>query len=117
MTFSELWGSVIWGPLVPTALVAVTVVSGENAFCSFLSLPALQWLGRLSYSIYIWQQFFIANLTASHPFGILQSVPLGIAVAVIAAAASFYFIERPCTKFGRFLSQERNTSFAGKRPK
>ena len=110
MTFRELWGSVIWGPLVPTGLVAVTIVSGENTLSSFLSLPVLQWLGRLSYSIYIWQQFFIANLTASHPFGIFQSVPLGIAVAVAVAAASFYLIERPFTRFGRFLSLEPSIS-------
>jgi peptidoglycan/LPS O-acetylase OafA/YrhL len=106
-TFHELWGSVIWGPLIPTGLVAVTIVSGQNAFSAFLSLPALQWLGRLSYSVYIWQQFFVAREKTSHPFGIFQSVPVGIAAAIAVAAASFYLIEQPCTKFGRFLSRPK----------
>jgi peptidoglycan/LPS O-acetylase OafA/YrhL len=109
LTFSEL-EKVIWAPLIPTALIAVTIVSGANPFCSFLSLPALQWLGRLSYSIYIWQQFFIAIENASHPLGIFQTVPLGIAATVAVAAASFYLIEQPCTRFGRRLAQKRSTS-------
>ena len=50
----------------------------------------LRYIGTLSYSLYIWQQFFVARNTPL-PFNRLLAIPL----AFIAAAASYYLIENP----------------------
>ena len=48
-------------------------------------------VGLISYSIYLWQQVFINRYTTSLP----TSFPLNIALAVVAALASYYLVERP----------------------
>ena len=67
---------------------------------SLLQASALQWLGRLSYSIYLWQQLFLTQLnhTLSGRF------PLSLAAALATACLSFYLIEKPMMKLkNRFV--------------
>jgi peptidoglycan/LPS O-acetylase OafA/YrhL len=47
--------------------------------------------GVLSYSIYLWQQPFLA----SHESTWWTAVPVGLALTLLAALASYYLIERP----------------------
>jgi peptidoglycan/LPS O-acetylase OafA/YrhL len=57
-----------------------------------LNNPPVEWVGRLSYSLYLWQE----------PFLFLQNVhrwwtrfPINILLALVCACASYYCIERP----------------------
>ena len=59
-----------------------------------LASRPLVFLGAISYSVYIWQQPLV-NVGTTIPF------PLGLALALLAATASYYAIERPSTKLGR----------------
>ena len=71
-------------------LGAVTIRMGPVHW--ILNCAPMAWLGRLSYSIYLWQEIFCIG---SHrlPF---QVFPLNLLWTVLAGMASFYLIERPC---------------------
>ncbi len=56
-----------------------------------LEIPALAWVGTLSYSLYLWQQLFVNR----HADGPIFEFPLNIACAVACAIACHYLIERP----------------------
>ena len=48
------------------------------------------WIGTLSYSLYLWQQFFIHN-----SFNWYNSFPINLLLIVIFALTSYHFIEKP----------------------
>ena len=48
------------------------------------------WIGTLSYSLYLWQQFFIHN-----SFNCYNSFPINLLLIVIFALTSYHFIEKP----------------------
>jgi peptidoglycan/LPS O-acetylase OafA/YrhL len=64
-----------------------------------LNWAPLVWVGRRSYSLYLWQQPFLNRYYHS----ILQTFPASVACAVACAAASYRFIELPFNRLrGRF---------------
>jgi peptidoglycan/LPS O-acetylase OafA/YrhL len=69
-----------------------------------LNLAPVAWLGKISYSLYLWQQ-----LIAFSRWPILVKIPLMIAFAV----ASFYLIERPLLSLRSRLRTRRVTSDPG----
>lgn len=60
----------------------------------------LQFFGLISYSLYIWQQVFTAEVNEYLAPSLLTFPPL----MVVVAALSWYCIERPCIRAGRRLS-------------
>jgi peptidoglycan/LPS O-acetylase OafA/YrhL len=72
--------------------------------CAILRWRAVQWIGACSYSIYLWQQLFTGSTSLYHGWNLAQS-PLAAAVSIVACAGiSFYLIERPSIRLGRFIS-------------
>jgi peptidoglycan/LPS O-acetylase OafA/YrhL len=60
-----------------------------------LNARPVAWLGRISYSLYLWQQLFLDRYTASP----LTTFPLNIVLAFAAAIASYQLIELPALRF------------------
>jgi peptidoglycan/LPS O-acetylase OafA/YrhL len=53
----------------------------------------LGWVGRVSYSWYLWQQPFVVTRWAG--WGVLHSFPVDVVVSLALAVLSQRFVERP----------------------
>lgn len=99
-----------WAPrLQPLALawscpffVLGTMLRPNSLFGRFLELRFMRYFGRLSYSIYLWQQlFFVGHFGAAMPgWGIFQRWPLCLLMTIGFAMLSYYFVERPLIRVG-----------------
>jgi peptidoglycan/LPS O-acetylase OafA/YrhL len=74
--------------------IASTLVVEEGLAHKWLNFGPLTWIGRISFSLYVWQQLFMIR-PPGHS-GI--PAPFNLICALIAAALSFYFIEQPLRK-------------------
>jgi peptidoglycan/LPS O-acetylase OafA/YrhL len=96
-------------------LPLVTIADSRGFVSRLLRTELMQWIGRLSYSLYLWQQLFLPYYDA--PKGLVQRFPVNIVAAFAAAAFSYYLVERPAIAFGRRLAQKRrDVSFASVAP-
>ncbi len=78
-------------------LVLVTTVLHSECFLSvLLETHWLRWIGRLSYSLYLWQQLFLGSG--------MRMWPLKLAACFAAAIASYYLVERPAIRLGHRLA-------------
>jgi peptidoglycan/LPS O-acetylase OafA/YrhL len=94
-------------PCLGAALIIYAGQQGSTWGGRFLSLPAMVWIGTISYALYLWHWPLlvfarIALGEALNPFGI----PAVIALSVLLAALSTRFIERPF-RGGRGLLKRR----------
>jgi peptidoglycan/LPS O-acetylase OafA/YrhL len=97
--------SLIRAILFPAMLLA-TAMSPGSIVSRFLELPAMKWIGRLSYSIYIWQQLAMFPAGIPHsPIGPIQQFPYNVLIVFFLAAVSYYFIERPMIRLGHQMSK------------
>jgi peptidoglycan/LPS O-acetylase OafA/YrhL len=100
---------------VPTAvlvalipwMLAATVLRPRGVVGRVLELPPVRWIGRLSYSLYLWQQLFFVGWTynlapAMYPW---QDFPWNVLALVSCASASYYLLERPLMRFGHRLAK------------
>ena len=69
----------------------------ETAFGRVLNFAPVAWTGRISYSLYLWQQPFIYNAT---------SLPVKLVGPFVCAAASYYLIERPALALRQRLTSQ-----------
>src|SRR5208283_3087358 len=63
----------------------------------------MKWIGRLSDSLYLWQQLFSVPAPGSS-FAILQRPPLSTEMILLCAWLSYRFIERPFIRWGHHLA-------------
>jgi peptidoglycan/LPS O-acetylase OafA/YrhL len=97
--------SLIKAVLFP-ALIMSTAIAPETVLGRFLELPVMKWIGRLSYSIYIWQQLAIFPVVLSKsPLRYMQHFPVNIGVIFIVACGSYYLLERPMIRTGHKLTR------------
>jgi peptidoglycan/LPS O-acetylase OafA/YrhL len=79
------------------ALLFCLLIAEDNSqFAKALSAPVLIWFGKISYSLYLWQQLFI--VTKSPPWGLIRYFPFDLFCAIIVSSLSYYLIERPFLK-------------------
>ncbi len=87
-------GLVLWTTSRHPALLAARV----------LNWAPLAWIGRLSYSLYLWQQLF---LDPTHADRWVCQFPQNILLPLAAAALSHYAIERPCLRLRTLVGARR----------
>jgi peptidoglycan/LPS O-acetylase OafA/YrhL len=89
--------------LIAVALASMLIVE-EGLAHQWMSSRALVWLGTISYSLYVWQQLFLYRPARDIlPLGHLSVFPFNIVCALLVAASSFYFIERPAIELGKSI--------------
>lgn len=84
-----------------TPLLIVYILFATRQFpviCLILESRPFQWVGAASYSLYLWQQLFLA-----HP-DLYNSSPLPIWGLPIATCASLFLVERPAIRMARRAS-------------
>ena len=84
-----------WGITVvecATVIVLMAVLERRGAAWEALSAPALVWLGRMSYGIYLWHYPIVRWLRADQPWPV--TVLAGLLLSAALAALSYHTVER-----------------------
>jgi len=93
---------------ITNVLIAILVlfsISNKNWWYTFLNFPFMNFIGKLSYSLYLWQQIFLI----SNKLGVLNKLPINIFLTIMAALLSYYFIELPFLRYKiRFETKNNN---------
>lgn len=81
------------GDMLVGILILSSISRPQTGWFRLLNTKALNFTGKLSYSLYIWQQlFFSQDLHAAGRF------PLNILLIVSVALTSYYIVEQPCLR-------------------
>jgi peptidoglycan/LPS O-acetylase OafA/YrhL len=90
---------------MPLAILGTTL-RPQSWFSRLLENPALSFVGRLSYSLYLWQQLFLISHFGADTarLGPLQSSPLNWLMTFACALLSYYLVERPLIRLGHRLA-------------
>jgi len=101
---NSFWHETLFAAAVPIVIIKTTVSDTSWIFRILESAP-LRWIGRLSYSIYLWQTlFFTGGSYPTSQFHGLDRFPVNIFVVMGIASVSYYFIERPTMRLGHKLT-------------
>jgi peptidoglycan/LPS O-acetylase OafA/YrhL len=104
--YSDLDWKIVYGATVLTAAATPLLLIGtmrrpRGWLGAVLELQPLAWLGRISYSVYLWQAiFFVWDDERSAVLGALQSPPWRFMLTLACAAGSYYGIEKPVIRLG-----------------
>ena len=90
------FGMTVVGLAVAYLLLSVCFAERTSLLFRLLNLPAVAWVGTISYSLYLWQQPFLYDYSPSNQWW--QQFPANIGFAVAAGIASHYLVERPFLK-------------------
>jgi peptidoglycan/LPS O-acetylase OafA/YrhL len=91
--------------LIPLLLLG-TVLHSTRWPGRLLQTPPLRWLGRLSYSLYLWQQLFLVWSEDRVPaLAWLQSAPLNMLAVFACAWLSLRYVETPLIALGHRLTR------------
>jgi peptidoglycan/LPS O-acetylase OafA/YrhL len=84
-------------------LIISTSLHPENAISRALEFAPLRAIGRISYSLYLWQQlFFIRDYPLSNwpPLHLFQQRPWNILASIVMAVGSYFLLEKPMIRLG-----------------
>lgn len=95
--------------------VIFTVLRPMSLAGRFLEVRWLRWFGRLSYSLYIWQELFLVH--EGRPLGLLQQYPFNLAAAMLCAVSSYYFVERPLIRMGHRVANRQFPTIPSNEPR
>jgi peptidoglycan/LPS O-acetylase OafA/YrhL len=96
-----------WATPAVVPLLAIILIQSIAFEWRVLENPAAYFLGRISYSIYLWHLVAIqvaASLLKASPAVLRPALPFYVLISVLLATASHYLIERPAQALGRRLA-------------
>jgi peptidoglycan/LPS O-acetylase OafA/YrhL len=87
------------------ALPLVTICDPEGLVGRLLETALVAWIGRISYSLYLWQQLFLQSAIPQRVIGPIPGLLVNFASPFVPAVISYYFVERPLIRMGRRLER------------
>jgi peptidoglycan/LPS O-acetylase OafA/YrhL len=92
-------------------LILSTALHPQSLPGRILEYPPIRWIGRISYSLYLWQQLFFGAAVVAGPAQLawLRQPPCNLLALLACAAFSYYVIERPMVRFGHKVARARDT--------
>ncbi len=81
-------------------MIMSTMLHPEGWLGRLLETRVFTYLGRLSYSLYLWQQIFFLHRPETSVLRYVQSWPVNLIGAIACAMLSYYFVEKPMMKLG-----------------
>ncbi len=85
--------------------------NADSAVGRVLNWAPFVFVGQMSYSLYLWQQPFLDRSSTAA----FSRFPLNILLALIAALASYYLVERPCLRARKRIEVWWNRASSGVR--
>ena len=76
-------------------LLAGTMLTPQALPGRILEWKPVRWVGRISYSLYLWQQIFLLCPVDHGPLRPLVQFPLNLVTVFFCATCSYYLLERP----------------------
>lgn len=92
-----------------------TALHPDFVVSKLLDTSILRFVGRISYSLYLWQQLFLMSpkeSLARGPIAVLQNVHIGWLAALSLAVLSYYCIEKPMVRLGHRLTASKGAAAA-----
>lgn len=124
LTVPERMIEYVLDALIVTLLLIPAVFrprSGDGLWQRFLALPALAWIGVVSYGIFLWHTPFSQYLVDLGALGWIPGagtyvlMALTFAAAIVAGAVSYYVIERPFLRLKRLTWRRQESDQAQER--
>ena len=81
-------------------VVMSTMLHPEGWLGRLLETRVFTYFGRLSYSLYLWQQIFFLHRPETSILRYVQGWPVNLLAAIGCAMLSYYFVEKPMMKLG-----------------
>ncbi len=81
-------------------IILSTILHPEEWMGRLLETRVFTYFGRLSYSLYLWQQIFFIHRPETSILRYVQVWPWSLVGAVLCAMGSYYFVEKPMMKLG-----------------
>lgn len=85
-------------------IIAISITFRNNIYFAFLNSSPMDYLGKLSYSIYLWQQLFF-----SKKVGLLAQLPVNLICILGISVASYYLVEKPFLRLKDKFSKKSET--------
>ena len=82
--------------IVIVALLAQVITGASVLSTALFESPLLTYLGKISYSLYLWQQLFL--VTKEPSWGALRQFPINLAMPLVLSVLSFYIVESPALR-------------------
>jgi peptidoglycan/LPS O-acetylase OafA/YrhL len=86
-------------------LIAATALHPTSLTTRFLELAAVRFIGRISYSLYLWQELFFNYFVAPTPHTFRSHVFLCWCAVFACAIVSYYLIETPMIRYGHRIAK------------
>jgi peptidoglycan/LPS O-acetylase OafA/YrhL len=96
--------SQLWMPMLIPVLLAGTLTHPDWTLSRVLDFGPIRAIGRLSYSLYLWQLVFLVASIYPRPHW-WQRFPANLVMAFLTAIVSYYFVETPLLRVGYRLSK------------
>ncbi|PPF81339.1 acyltransferase [Subtercola sp. Z020] len=97
-------------PVISTCLIVAAGITGPRRFLAPIDNPVMRYVGRISYSLYLWHFPVIIFMAVFLGSSSVLYIVLSLAIMLVLSVLSFHFIEDPIRRssFLRISPKKRN---------